>query len=78
MGCFEDYDHSALPEYFYTPTGLDFNKLWPNLKPLAEACSEQAKRRNFTCFGIQYHQECWGGNGEMDAKPKQNIEIICK
>lgn len=69
-GCFYDPDHSALPEHFYSPSDLDVNQLWPNLKPLAQACSEQAEIRNFTCFGIQYHQECWGG---VNASQTYNI-----
>lgn len=62
VGCFNNFDHSSLPVNFYSPTDLDVNDLWPNLKPLAEACSEQAESKNFSCFGIQYQQECWGGN----------------
>lgn len=61
MGCFYDHDHSTIPEYFYSPNDLDFNNVWPNLKPLVQACSKEAERRNFPCFGIQFHQECWGG-----------------
>ena len=62
VGCFNNFDHSALPEYFHTPVNLDVDELWPNLKPLAEACSDQAEIKNFSCFGIQYQHECWGGN----------------
>lgn len=62
MGCFNNFDHSALPEHFHSPTDLDVDALWPNLKPLADACSEQAEIKNFSCFGIQYQHECWGGN----------------
>ena len=61
IGCFYDHDHSAIPDYFYTPSDLDFNELWPNVRPLVQACSKEAEKRNFTCFGIQFHQECWGG-----------------
>ncbi|XP_078373577.1 properdin-like [Oculina patagonica] len=61
VGCFNNFDHSALPDNFYSPTDLDVNDLWPNLKPFAEACSDQAESKNFTCFGIQYQQECYGG-----------------
>ena len=71
-GCFYDPDHSALPEHFYSPSDLDVNQLWPNLKPLAQACSEQAEIRNFTCFGIQYHQECWGGKGCSNSEAKDS------
>lgn len=62
IGCYNNFDHCALPVHFYTPTDLDVNELWPNLKPLAKACSKQAEIRNYSCFGIQYQHECWGGN----------------
>lgn len=61
IGCYNNFDHSSLPVHFYTPTDLDVNELWPNLKPLAKACSKQAEIRNYSCFGIQYQHECWGG-----------------
>ncbi|XP_022780211.1 coadhesin-like isoform X3 [Stylophora pistillata] len=61
IGCYNNFDHAALPVHFYTPADLDVNELWPNLKPLVEACSKQAEKRNYSCFGIQYQHECWGG-----------------
>ena len=61
MGCYNNPVHMALPDHFYSPPDLDVDYLWPHLKPLAAACSEKAEEYNYTCFGIQYHRECWGG-----------------
>lgn len=61
VGCFEDRFHSrALPELIANYRGSDqFD--WFNLDKYVKKCAEEAKKRNYMFFGIQFYGECWSG-----------------
>ena len=37
--------------------GLD----WHNLNKTIDACAEQAKKKGYLYFGLQFYGECWSG-----------------
>lgn len=58
VGCFEDKKPRALPELLANYRG----KLnWNNLKEVVKKCAQEAKKRNYMYFGIQFYGECWSG-----------------
>jgi len=60
IGCFKDTTKKPrpLPQLIKNFRGrLD----WNNLNQTIDACAEEAKKKGYLYFGLQFYGECWSG-----------------
>ncbi|XP_022788874.1 uncharacterized protein LOC111328661 [Stylophora pistillata] len=76
-GCYVDRSGSrAMPELLvsYRGNGLD----WSDLdNTVIIPCREEAEKRNYKCFGIQFYGECWSGPNACDTYDKYGKSDEC-
>lgn len=60
LGCFADSWSRSLRNHYFNAQGR-------TKKEIIQLCAEEAYKRNWMTFGIQWHGECWG-DGEAESR----------
>lgn len=60
FGCFHDYktDGRPLPELI---SSYRRKITWDNITLIVKHCAQDAWKRQYPVFGVQYYAECWSG-----------------